>query len=65
MAAQTALTARPGKLKKIINVEEGHPRKSNFMTSEKLGTLRNELYELLHEEIRKTLSERGEAGEER
>ncbi len=57
------LTARPGKLKKIINVEEGHPRKSDFMTSEKLGNLRNELYELLHEEIRKTLSERGETGE--
>jgi NitT/TauT family transport system ATP-binding protein len=49
------LTARPGKIKTIINVDEGHPRKSDFMTSPKLGALRNELYELLHDEIRKTV----------
>jgi NitT/TauT family transport system ATP-binding protein len=49
------LTARPGKIKRIIDVEEGHPRKSSFMTSPKLGALRNELYELLHDEIRKTV----------
>jgi NitT/TauT family transport system ATP-binding protein len=49
------LTARPGKIKTIISVDEGHPRKSAFMTSPKLGALRNELYELLHDEIRKTL----------
>src|SRR5215469_10182319 len=57
------LTARPGKIKKIIEVGESHPRKSSFMTSPKLGELRNELYELLHDEIRKTMSERGEASE--
>ncbi len=57
------LTARPGRLKKLISVDEGHPRKSNFMTSNKLGTLRNELYELLHEEIRKTMTLRGETSE--
>jgi NitT/TauT family transport system ATP-binding protein len=49
------LTARPGKIKTIINVDEGHPRKSDFMTSVKLGALRNELYELLHDEIRQTV----------
>jgi NitT/TauT family transport system ATP-binding protein len=49
------LTARPGKIKTIINVDEGHPRKSDFMTSPKLGALRNELYELLHDEIRQTI----------
>jgi NitT/TauT family transport system ATP-binding protein len=49
------LTARPGKIKTIINVDEGHPRKSDFLTSPKLGALRNELYELLHDEIRKTV----------
>jgi NitT/TauT family transport system ATP-binding protein len=49
------LTARPGKIKTIINVDEGHPRKSEFMTSPKLGALRNELYELLHDEIRRTI----------
>jgi NitT/TauT family transport system ATP-binding protein len=57
------LTARPGKIKKIINVGESHPRKSNFMTSPKLGALRNELYELLHDEIRKTMTLRGETSE--
>ncbi len=56
------LTARPGKIKKIINVEEPHPRKSNFMTSAKLGAMRNELYELLHDEIRKTMTLRAEVG---
>jgi NitT/TauT family transport system ATP-binding protein len=57
------LTARPGKIKKIIHVDEGHPRKSNFMTSPKLTTLRNELYALLHDEIRKTMTLRGETSE--
>ncbi len=56
------LTARPGKIKKIINVEESHPRKSSFMTSPKLSALRNELYELLHDEIRKTMTQHGDAG---
>ena len=48
-------TARPGRIKKIISVEEPHPRNPAFMTSDKLGDLRNELYELLHDEIRKTM----------
>ena len=55
------LTARPGKIKQIINVDEGHPRKSTFMTSAKLGALRNELYDLLHDEIRHTMSLQGDA----
>jgi NitT/TauT family transport system ATP-binding protein len=55
------LTARPGKIKRIINVDEGHPRKSTFMTSAKLGALRNELYDLLHDEIRQTMSLQGDA----
>jgi len=54
-------TARPGQVKKIINVDEGHPRKSSFMTSPKLGALRNELYELLHDEIRRTMTLTGDA----
>ncbi|HVA12165.1 MAG TPA: ABC transporter ATP-binding protein [Stellaceae bacterium] len=56
------LTARPGKIKKIIHIDEPHPRKSAFMTSPKLSALRNELYELLHDEIRKTLIQPTEAG---
>ena len=52
-----------GKIKRIIDVEEPHPRKSEFMTSAKLGNLRNELYGLLHDEIRKTMTHQpAEAG---
>ncbi len=50
-------SARPGRIKEVIAVEEGHPRSRNFMTSDKLGRLRNRLYELLHDEIRKTMGE--------
>jgi len=49
-------SARPGRIKKIISVDEGHPRNRSFMTSPKLSQLRNELYELLHDEIYKTMS---------
>jgi NitT/TauT family transport system ATP-binding protein len=50
-------TARPGRIKEVIDVEEGHPRSRSFMTSDKLSRLRNGLYELLHDEIRKTMGE--------
>jgi len=50
-------SARPGTVKKIIYVDEPHPRKPDFVTSEKFTRLRNELYALLHDEIRKTVSE--------
>ncbi len=51
-------TARPGRIKKVIEVGEPHPRPRSFMTSPKLGELRNELYELLHDEVRKTIEQR-------
>jgi NitT/TauT family transport system ATP-binding protein len=54
-------SARPGTIKKIIHVDEPHPRKPGFVTSEKFTTLRNELYALLHDEIRKAVSESGRA----
>src|SRR5580692_5498475 len=50
------LTARPGRIKQIISVNETHPRDRSFMTSPKLSQLRNELYELLHDEIRRTMN---------
>ena len=50
-------SARPGRIKQIISVNEAHPRNRSFMTSPKLGELRNELYELLHDEIRKTMEQ--------
>jgi NitT/TauT family transport system ATP-binding protein len=44
-------------VKKIIRVDEPHPRKPDFVTSEKFTRLRNELYALLHDEIRKAVTE--------
>jgi len=48
-------SARPGTIKEIIEVHEDHPRQSDFVTSEKFNNLRNQLYSLLHEEIKKTI----------
>jgi NitT/TauT family transport system ATP-binding protein len=50
-------SARPGTIKEIIAIDEPHPRKPEFITSEKFTSLRNKLYGLLHEEIRKAVSE--------
>ncbi len=50
-------SARPGMIKEIIEVDEPHPRKSDFMTSDKFNRLRNEIYKLLRDEIRKSISE--------
>ena len=50
-------SARPGRIKQIISVNEKHPRNRSFMTSPKLSQMRNELYDLLHDEIRKTLDQ--------
>jgi NitT/TauT family transport system ATP-binding protein len=54
-------SARPGSIKQIITVDEPHPRKPAFMTSAKFHALRDQLYSLLHDEIRKSMSESGTA----
>jgi NitT/TauT family transport system ATP-binding protein len=48
-------TARPARIKTILDVGEDHPRDRKFMTSDKFNRLRNELYELLRDEIRQTV----------
>jgi NitT/TauT family transport system ATP-binding protein len=50
-------SARPGRIKEIITVDERHPRRPAFVTTEKFTRLRNILYELLHEEIRKSVEQ--------
>jgi NitT/TauT family transport system ATP-binding protein len=55
-------SARPGHIKKIIKVDEPHPRKPDFITSEKFTALRNELYALLHDEIRKAVASEAPRG---
>jgi NitT/TauT family transport system ATP-binding protein len=55
-------SARPGRIKEIIAVDEPHPRKPAFVTTEKFATLRNTLYGLLHEEIRKAVEQAAMVG---
>jgi NitT/TauT family transport system ATP-binding protein len=52
-------SARPGTIKEIITIDEPHPRKPEFVTSEKFTAIRNQLYGLLHDEIRKTVAQTG------
>src|SRR5215471_17716239 len=54
-------SARPGTIKEVIAIEEPHPRKPSFMTSEKFTKLRNQLYALLHDEIRKAMEQSAES----
>ena len=56
-------SARPGTIKQVISVDESHPRNPDFVTSAKFTALRNELYGLLHDEIRKAVSESASARE--
>jgi NitT/TauT family transport system ATP-binding protein len=55
-------SARPGTIKEIISVDEPHPRRPEFVTTEKFHTLRTRLYTLLHDEIRKAVSQSASAG---
>ena len=54
-------SARPGCIKQIISIDEPHPRKPNFMTAPKFHQLRDQLYDLLHDEIRKAMTESAQA----
>lgn len=47
------MTARPGGVKAVVEVGEPHPRSPDFMTSTRFFELRNELYVLLRDEIRR------------
>jgi NitT/TauT family transport system ATP-binding protein len=50
-------TARPGRIKTMIEVDEPHPRHPEFATSEKFNRLRTSLYSLLHDEIRQSVAD--------
>ena len=50
------MTARPATIKRIVHVEEPHPRSPDFMLEPRFSELRNELYELLRDEIRKSMA---------
>ncbi len=46
------MTARPGKIKTIVDVDEAHPRSPDFMLEPRFSDLRNGLYAMLRDEIR-------------
>jgi NitT/TauT family transport system ATP-binding protein len=50
------MTARPGKIKTVVEVNAAHPRSPDFMLEPRFNTLRNELYALLRDEIRRTVA---------
>jgi NitT/TauT family transport system ATP-binding protein len=50
------MTARPARIKKIIEVNEPHPRSPDFMLEPRFGDLRNECYALLRDEIRQAMA---------
>ena len=50
-------TSRPGRIKAVLDVNEAHPRDPSFMVSDRFGALRNQLYELLREEVLAAMSE--------
>jgi NitT/TauT family transport system ATP-binding protein len=50
------MTARPGRVKTIVDVGEPHPRSPDFMLESRFGALRNDLYALLRDEIRQTMA---------
>jgi NitT/TauT family transport system ATP-binding protein len=52
-------TARPARIKSIVGIDEPHPRRPDFMTSDKFNELRNRLYGLLRDEIRQTVRRNG------
>jgi len=54
------MTARPGRIKKIVAVDVPHPRLPEFMLQARFSALRNECYASLREEIRHAMAIAGE-----
>jgi NitT/TauT family transport system ATP-binding protein len=50
------MTARPGRVKTIVEVNEAHPRAPDFMLAPRFGELRNDLFAMLRDEIRAAMA---------
>jgi NitT/TauT family transport system ATP-binding protein len=50
------MTARPGRIKRIIDVAEPHPRLPAFMLEPRFSEWRNECYASLRDEIRQAMT---------
>ena len=55
------MTARPGRIKRIIDIAEPHPRPPAFMLEPRFSAWRNECYASLHDEIRQAMATEGNA----
>jgi len=55
------MTARPGRIKTIVGVNEPHPRAPDFMLESRFGEMRNHLFALLRDEIRTAMTLQREA----
>jgi NitT/TauT family transport system ATP-binding protein len=51
------MTARPARVKRIIEIAEPHPRTPAFMLTPRFNEWRNECYMLLRDEIRQAMQE--------
>lgn len=51
------MSARPGRIKSVIAVDEPHPRPPSFMLQPRFAELRNQCYSLLRDEIRTAMAE--------
>ena len=54
------MTARPGRIKRIIDIAEPHPRLPEFMLQARFSQWRNECYASLRDEIRRAMQTSGE-----
>ena len=50
------MTARPGRIKRIIEIAEPHPRLPGFMLDQRFSEWRNECYASLRDEIRQAMA---------
>jgi NitT/TauT family transport system ATP-binding protein len=57
------MTARPGRIKTIIDVDEPHPRLPAFMLHPRFSELRNTCYASLRDEIRQAMASTENSGE--
>jgi NitT/TauT family transport system ATP-binding protein len=54
------MTARPGRIKRIIDIDEPHPRLPEFMLQPRFSEWRNECYAALRDEIRQAMTTVGD-----